>query len=158
MRNKVFSWQQNTFFFVGIVVDLFICCFLVIISGFCLCAIAAVYSCPWENWCSFQKLLSHFFFSCFKSNSFFIFSVLCQLSAMQLFPKKDNDFLSSPIRRCVVGMDVGICHYTRYERNEVPVHRGLATGLNYCIPVSVLNCTMSRRKWSRSGGIYKGRK
>lgn len=72
MRNKVFSWQQNTFF-VGIVIDLFICCFLVIISGFYLYAVSAIYSCPWENHCSFQRLLSHFFFSCFKSNSFLSF-------------------------------------------------------------------------------------
>lgn len=45
-----------------------------------------------------------------------------------------------------MGIDVGICHYNRYERNEVPIHRGLTIGLNYLIPISVLNCTISKRK------------
>lgn len=73
-------------FFVGIVIDLFICCFLFFIAGSYLYAVSAIYSCPWENCCSFQNLVFPFyffyfiylfsFFPCFKSNSFLNFQAL----------------------------------------------------------------------------------
>lgn len=145
-------------FFVGIVIDLFICCFLFIIAGSYLYAVSAILQ------LSLRKLLQlpkpvfpfFFFFSCFKSKSFFDFSGLWH--AMEFFPEKGNDFLTRAAQQSTRGINEGTCHYNWQERNEVPVHRGLSVRLNDHIPISALNCTMSRMEWSRSRGICKGKK